>query len=157
MSDRTSPGRTAYVRLSQVRLPNYVSESAIAYQRADGTVGAASSELWAEDPQQAITHALGTALREVSGVTVIYEPWPVGLDVAGTISVSIHRLLGTLGSETRLSGQFLIVSPEQVLIARDFDFRETVNGADIPALLRSYARALRQLAEALAEALRASS
>ena len=143
-------GTPPAVRLADVRLPSYLADASIAYMRADGSVVALPGEQWAEDPQQAITRAVGDALHQASRAMVIYEPWPVGLESAGSVSVSIHRLLGVPGGETRLTGQFLLVSAGQVLTVHDFDLREAVNGSDTQALLRSYAKALERLAQLVA-------
>ena len=143
------------IQLAQVQLPSYLQDAAIDYLTADGMVGSFATEHWAEDPQQAITHVLGSALRDVAGMTVIYEPWPGGLESSASVTISIHQLLGALGGETRLVGQFMVVTPRQVLKVRDFDLREPVVGADTTALLRSYSRALSALAVQIAEQARA--
>lgn len=71
------PNRLGTAELKDVSLPEYAADQEVAFQTGDGAVRSNSDNLWADDPARSFTTTLARAISDVSGATVISEPWPL--------------------------------------------------------------------------------
>ena len=69
--------RLGTAELKDVSLPEYASGQEVSWQTPDGAVRSTPDDLWADSPQRAFTLSLARAISDVSGATVIGEPWPL--------------------------------------------------------------------------------
>lgn len=107
MSQEVS-NRLGTAELADVELPDYASSDEVAFQAEDGTVRSTPRQLWADQPQRSFTVTLARAISEVSGATVIPEPWPLTEPAAHKIRVEVERALAGRDGQYRLSGRYYV-------------------------------------------------
>lgn len=100
--------RIGTAELKDVSLPEYASSDEVAYQSADGAVRSTPKNLWADTPQRAFTQTLARTISEVSGATVIAEPWPLQNPPDRRIDVRVERALAQANGVYRLSGTYYV-------------------------------------------------
>ncbi|RJL03369.1 membrane integrity-associated transporter subunit PqiC [Paracoccus aestuarii] len=130
------PNRIGTAELKDVSLPEYASDQEVAFQTADGAVRSNPDNLWADSPSRAFTVALARAISDVSGATVIGEPWPLAQPPARRIEVRVERALAQADGAYRLSGRYFVaddgLTGGGANHARSFDIRVPM-GAQNPA------------------------
>lgn len=77
-----------------MQLPEYASDQEVAFQTEDGAVRSNPDSLWADNPSRAFTTTLARTISEVSGATVIGEPWPLAEPPARVVEVRVERAHG---------------------------------------------------------------
>jgi uncharacterized lipoprotein YmbA len=119
--------RLGTAELKDVSLPDYASNQEVAFQTADGAVRSNPKNLWADTPGRAFTTTLARAISDVSGATVIGEPWPLAEPPARVLEVRVERALAQANNIYRLSGRYFVsddgLSGNGANQARSFDIR----------------------------------
>lgn len=146
--------RIGTAELKDVQLPEYASDQEVAFQTPDGAVRSNPENLWADSPSRAFTTTLARAIGEVSGATVIGEPWPLAQPPARVLEVRVERALAQADNTYRLSGRYFVsddgLTGGGTNHARSFDIRVPM-GAQTPAATAAAAsQALSVLAQQIA-------
>ncbi|MFV0335745.1 MAG: membrane integrity-associated transporter subunit PqiC [Tropicimonas sp.] len=107
------PGRVANqlgptVELRDVSLPEYASGQEVSWQTPDGAVRSTPDNLWADNPQRAVTLTLARAISDVSGAAVIAEPWPLGEPAGKRLEVRVEKALAQADGIYRLTGRYFV-------------------------------------------------
>lgn len=102
------PNRLGSAVLKDVALPQYASDQEVAFQTADGAVRSNPDNLWADSPSRAFTTTLARAITDVSGATVIGEPWPLAEPPRREVEVRVERALAQANGIYRLSGRYFV-------------------------------------------------
>lgn len=108
----TSPQATGdqlgATELQTVSLPDYAAADPIAWQGADGAVRANSKVVWADKPERAFTVSLARAISEISGATVIPEPWPLASPPQSKLDVRVEQAIAANDGFYRLKGRYFL-------------------------------------------------
>jgi uncharacterized lipoprotein YmbA len=75
VEDRIAIG-PASVEVLEISLPAYAEDADIFVQGQGGALSPAAGVAWADDTSRALTLDLTRALNELTGATVVPEPWP---------------------------------------------------------------------------------
>lgn len=109
--------------LRDVSLPEYASGGVVSWQTADGAVRSNPRNLWADKPQRAFTLTLARAISDMSGATVIAEPWPLAEPPRRRVEVRVEKALAQLDGIYRLQGRYYVSNDSAggSNLARSFD------------------------------------
>ncbi|WP_299362317.1 ABC-type transport auxiliary lipoprotein family protein [uncultured Paracoccus sp.] len=94
--------------LRDVSLPEYAEAGEVSWQTQDGAVRSNSKRLWADEPERAFTLTLARSISEMSGATVIAEPWPLAEPPRRRIEVRVEKALAQLNGIYRLQGAYYV-------------------------------------------------
>ena len=144
--------RIGTAELLDVTLPDYASAEQVAFQAPDGSVRSGPKELWADKPQRAFTVALARSVSDVSGATVIPEPWPLTEPPAHKIRVDVEKALAGRDGVYRLVGRYY-VSDERGTgssQARSFSISVPVPAGSTSGVAAAQSAAIGQLAQQIA-------
>jgi uncharacterized protein len=148
------PDRIGTAELKDVSLPSYASDQEVAFQTGDGAVRSNPDNLWADDPARAFTVALARAISEVSGATVIGEPWPLAEPPARVLEVRVERALAQADNVYRLSGRYFVsddgIGGSGANQARSFDISVPMTAQDPAATAAAAGQAVSLLAQQIA-------
>ncbi len=156
--------------LRDVSLPDYASAGEVSWQTPDGAVRSNPKTLWADKPERAFTLALARAISDLSGATVIAEPWPLAEPPRRRVEVRVERALAQANGIYRLSGRYYVSNdtPGAANQARSFDISvplpvavkkasslggggtAQVDASAAPAIAAAQNRAIAQLARQIA-------
>ena len=100
--------RLGTTELKDVSLPDYANAGEVSWQTADGAVRSNTKELWADNPQRAFTQTLARTISDISGATVIGEPWPLAEPPRRTLEVRVETALAEANGIYRLSGRYFV-------------------------------------------------
>ncbi|MCF3974361.1 PqiC family protein [Paracoccus salsus] len=147
------PNRLGTAELKDVSLPEYASDQEVMWQTADGAVRSTPDNLWADNPQRAFTQMLARTISDMSGATVISEPWPLAEPPQRVLEVRVEKALAQANGLYRLSGRYF-VSQESgggTNHARSFDISVPLAGNQQPsAVAAALSLAITQLAGQIA-------
>lgn len=117
--------------LRDVSLPEYAEGGEVSWQTADGAVRSNPRNLWADEPERAFTLTLARAISDMSGATVIAEPWPLAEPPRRRVEVRVEKALAQRDGIYRLSGRYYVSqdSAGGTNHARSFDIAVPVPGA----------------------------
>lgn len=117
--------------LRDVSLPEYAEAGEVSWQTADGAVRSNPRNLWADEPERAFTLTLARAISDMSGATVIAEPWPLAEPPRRRVEVRVEKALAQLDGIYRLSGRYYVSqdSAGGTNHARSFDIAVPLPGA----------------------------
>ncbi|MFG6079849.1 membrane integrity-associated transporter subunit PqiC [Paracoccus litorisediminis] len=149
------PNRLGTTELKDVSLPDYASAGEVSWQSADGAVRSNTKQLWADNPQRAFTQTLARAISDLSGATVIGEPWPLAEPPRRTLEVRVEKALAQSDGTYRLAGRYFVGDSRSggANQARNFDIHVPMGegGAASPATVaRAQSLAIAQLARQIA-------
>ncbi|HRO14003.1 MAG TPA: PqiC family protein, partial [Paracoccus sp. (in: a-proteobacteria)] len=116
--------------LRDVSLPEYAAAGEVSWQTADGAVRSTPRNLWADKPERAFTLTLAQVISDLSGATVIAEPWPLSEPPRRRIEVRVQRALAHADGIYRLTGRYYVSndSPGGANHARGFDIAVPLAG-----------------------------
>lgn len=146
------PNRLGTAELKDVTLPEYASDQEIMWQTEDGAIRSNPDNLWADSPQRGFTLALAREISDVSGATVIGEPWPLAEPPQRSLEVRVERALAQSNGVYRLTGRYF-VSDEQsggTNHARSFDISVPLTSNQPGAIAAALSTAIGQLARQIA-------
>lgn len=138
--------------LKDVSLPQYASDQEVMWQTADGAVRSNPDNLWADSPQRAFTQSLATAISNVSGATVIGEPWPLAEPPQRTLEVRVDKALAQANGVYRLTGRYFVANKGSGAAnhARSFDISVPLTSNEPSAIATALSQAIEQLARQIA-------
>lgn len=94
--------------LKEVSLPDYAASDEIAWQDADGSVRSSTKILWADKPQRAFTITLAREISEISGASVVPEPWPFPSPPKHRLDVRVEQALAANDGYFHLKGRYFV-------------------------------------------------
>lgn len=153
------PNRLGRAEMREVSLPQYASGQEIAYQTADGALRSSPDNLWADDQRRAVTLALARQISELSGATVVAEPWPLASEPQRRIEVRIERFLAAADNAVHLDGVYYVspagydaqggdvVRPFAITVPMQTDGKQATPGL----IARTQSQALAVLASRMAQ------
>ena len=146
------PNRLGTAELKDVSLPEYAAAGEDSWQTADGAVRSNTKELWADNPQRAVTQSLARAISDVSGATVIAEPWPLAEPPRRKIEVRVEQALARADGIYRLSGRYFVADSGAggANQARSFDISVPLADDEPGTIARAQSQAITQLARQIA-------
>lgn len=146
------PNRLGTAELKDVSLPEYASDQEVMWQTADGAVRSTPDNLWADDPQRAFTLTLARAISDMSGATVIGEPWPLAEPPQRVLEVRVEKALAQADGTYRLAGRYFVSDEGSggVNHARSFDISVPLAGDQPTAIAAALSQAISQLAQQIA-------
>lgn len=146
------PDRLGTVELRDVSLPEYATSNEVSWQSADGAVRSNTRQLWADEPQRAVTLTLARAISEVSGATVIAEPWPLAEPPRRRLEVRVERALAQSDGHYRFSGRYFVSDAGSggVNQARSFDISVPLAGQKPADVAQAQSQAIARLAGQIA-------
>ncbi len=146
------PDRLGTAELKDVSLPEYAAAGEISWQTEDGAVRSNTKKLWADTPQRAFTQTLARTISDLSGATVIAEPWPLAEPPRRRLEVRVEKALAQSDGVYRLSGRYF-VSDEAAggaNQARSFDISVPLADDEPGTIARAQSQAITQLARQIA-------
>lgn len=148
------PDRLGLTELREVSLPEYASGQEIAWQTAEGAVRSGPGNLWADNPQRSFTLTLARAISDLSGATVISEPWPLAEPPQRRLEVRVEKALAQADGMFRLGGRYFL-SDERfgaggASHARSFDISVPLASDQPAAVAQAMSLAIAQLAGQIA-------
>lgn len=150
------PNRLGTAELKDVSLPAYASAGEVSWQGPDGAVRSNTRQLWADEPQRAFTLTLARAISDISGATVIAEPWPLAEPPRRSLEVRVEKALAQANGTYRLSGRYFVgdTGAGGTNHARSFDISVPLgvqgDKAGPAAIARAQSAAIAQLAQQIA-------
>lgn len=146
------PDRLGTAELRDVSLPGYASDQEVMWQTADGAVRSSPDNLWADNPQRAFTQSLARAISDVSGATVISEPWPLAEPPQRMLEVRVEKALAQADGTYRLSGRYFVSDETSggANHARSFDIVVPLSGDQPGVIAAALSQAIGQLAQQIA-------
>lgn len=153
VSTQVAGDQLGATELRDVSLPEYASASEVAWQSMDGVVRSSSRRLWADNPQRAFTLTLARAISEISGATVIPEPWPMATPAQRRLDVRVEKALASNDGFFRLQGRYFLSDEgggSGQDHARAFDIAVPVNDNTPQAVANAFSIAITLLAEQIA-------
>lgn len=147
------PNRLGTAELKDVSLPDYASGDEVSWQTPDGAVRSNTKQLWADDPQRAVTLTLARTISDISGATVIAEPWPLAEPPRRIVEVRVEKALAQASGGYRLSGRYFVsdAGAGGANQARSFDITIPLGEKPGPgAIARAQSQAVAQLARQIA-------
>lgn len=146
------PNRLGTAELKDVSLPEYASDEELAFQTADGAVRSSPDNLWADNPERAFTLSLARAISDVSGATVIGEPWPLAEPPQRVLEVRVERALAQANNTYRLSGRYFVADDRSggANHARSFDILVQMQGSSPAYTAAAASEAISILAQQIA-------
>ena len=96
------------VSVLNVDLPTYASVEDIAVAQPGGLVETTNENIWADDPQRAITLELARVLAQITRATVAPQPWPFQDDPEAVVDVRLETAVAQAGGQFRMSGQYFV-------------------------------------------------
>lgn len=144
--------RLGTAELKDVSLPEYASGQEVAFQTADGAVRSTPDNLWADNPQRAFTLSLARAISDVSGATVIGEPWPLAEPPQRGLEVRVEKALAQSNNIYRLSGRYFVSNEGSggSNHARSFDISVPMSSNSPAAAAAASSQAITILAQQIA-------
>ncbi|MFT4011911.1 MAG: PqiC family protein [Paracoccus sp. (in: a-proteobacteria)] len=152
VSGERLPNRLGTAELKDVSLPDYASAGEVSWQSPDGAVRSNTKELWADNPQRAFTLTLARTISDMSGATVIAEPWPLSEPPRRTLEVRVEKALAQANGSYRLSGRYFVGDGGTggTNQARSFDISIPIQDTAPAEVARAQSLAIAQLARQIA-------
>ena len=153
LSGERVPDRLGTAELKDVSLPEYASGDEVSWQSDDGAVRSNTKQVWADSPQRAFTQTLARTISDLSGATVIAEPWPLAEPPRRKIEVRVEKALAQADGVYRLSGRDFGADDAAggANQAPSFDISVPLSADAAPeAIARAQSQAIAQLARQIA-------
>lgn len=148
-AQRQATNRLGPTELRRVSLPAYASGEEVAFQTADGAVRSNTEVLWADQPERAVTLSLARLISDMSGATVIGEPWPLASAPRHRLDVRVEQALAGSDGIFRFTGRYFL-SDEDLAgpnHARGFAFRVPVDPESPASIAQAWSSSITLLAE----------
>lgn len=156
---KSLPNRLGSVEIREVSLPEYAAGQEVAWQTEDGAVRSNPDQVWADAQPRAVTLELARQISNVSGATVIAEPWPLAQSPSRRLEVRVEQMLARADGTFRLAGQYFVtpdLGGNGADVVRRFDIAVPIvtGEGDVqdPALIaKAQALAVQGLAQQIAQ------
>lgn len=139
--------------LKEVSLPDYAAADELAWQGTDGAVRSSTKILWADNPERAFTITLARAISEISGGSVVPEPWPFPSPPQHRLDVRVEQALAANDGYFRLKGRYFVAAEGSGAGShhtRVFDIAVPVDQDNPEAVANAVSVAITMLAEQIA-------
>ncbi|MBA4491030.1 membrane integrity-associated transporter subunit PqiC [Paracoccus sp. S1E-3] len=139
--------------LKTVSLPDYAAADPIPWQDPDGSVRANNKKVWADKPERAFTETLARTISEMSGASVISEPWPLANPPQHKLDVRVEKALASSDGYYRLKGRYFLSAEGSGAGShhtRYFDIAVPVDPKNPASVAQAAAQAISQLAQQIA-------
>lgn len=140
--------------LKTVSLPDYAAADAISWQDPDGSVHANKKMIWADKPERAFTETLARTISEMSGASVIAEPWPLASPPQHKLDVRVEKALASNDGYFRLKGRYFLSAEGSGAGShhtRYFDIAVPVDPKNPASVAQAASQAITQLAQQIAQ------
>lgn len=148
-AQRQATNRLGATELRRVSLPAYAAGEEVAFQTQDGAVRSNTEILWADQPERAVTLSLARLVSDISGATVIAEPWPLATQPRHRLDVRVEQALAGSDGTFRFTGRYFL-SDENLTgtnQARSFAIRVPADPDSPASIAQAWSAAITQLAE----------
>lgn len=144
--------RLGTAELKDVSLPEYAAAGEVAWQTSDGAVRSNTKRLWADNPQRAFTLTLARTISDISGATVIAEPWPLAEPPRRRVEVRVEKALAQADGIYRLRGRYFVADEASggANQSRSFDIQIPMPDQTPGAVAQVQSQAIAQLARQIA-------
>ncbi|MFD1880645.1 PqiC family protein [Paracoccus pacificus] len=152
-SGKRLANRLGTAELRDVSLPEYAAGQEVAWQTPDGAVRSVPDQLWADSPQRAFTLTLAGRISDISGATVIAEPWPLGAPPDRRLEVRVEKALAGADGMYRLEGRYFVSNSSYTSgndLTRKFNIVVPLGAEGPGAIARAQSNAIGQLADQIA-------
>ncbi|MFD1795140.1 hypothetical protein FQV27_14310 [Paracoccus aurantiacus] len=139
--------------LATVSLPDYAAADPIPWQDEGGAVRSNTKIIWADKPERAFTETLARAISEMSGASVIAEPWPLASPPQHKLDVRVEKALASNDGYFRLKGRYFVSAEGSGAGShhtRNFDIAVPVDPENPAAVAQAAAQSITQLAQQIA-------
>ena len=157
ISKRTSPAHQAVIGIGPVKLADYLDESQIVTRTSDHQLVKAEYDRWAGSLSDNLTNVLADNIGFLVPTTsILLYPWRTDLPIDYQVLVDVIRCDARLGEAVWLEARWSVLQgPDKKLLKMQrASIQEPVTGADYAALVAAQSRALAQLSQEIAEAIR---
>lgn len=152
----TAPAQTQTLVLNRIQLADYLDTDRIVVQTDDVTLHPARDHLWVDTLSQELRRGLRARLGSRLPNLSVTDPLP-GAATAPSLSLTIDQFHGQMQGYAVLSGQWLLVSPQQQTLQQHaFKFSTPLSENGYPALVRALGANLDLLSEQIASQLQSS-
>jgi uncharacterized lipoprotein YmbA len=159
ISKRQSPAQNAVIGIGPVKLADYLDESLIVTRTTDNQLEKAQFNRWVGPFKDNFMNVLADNIGILLSTDRIYlYPWRLTVPLNYQVTVDVVRCDGRLGDAAWLEARWSIFKgPDKQLVKmRRSNISEPVTGADYASLVAAQSRAVGQLSQEIAEAIRAA-
>lgn len=152
-SPRITSDQLGPTELATVSLPDYAAADPIPWQDAGGAVRSNSKVIWADKPERAFTETLARTISEMSGASVIAEPWPLASPPQHKLDVRVEQALASNDGFFRLKGRYFLSAEGSGTGShhtRGFDIAVPVDPENPAAVAQAATQAVTLLAQQIA-------
>ncbi len=156
---RKSPTQNAVIGIGPVKLADYLDQSMLVTRTNDNQAVKAEFDRWVGSFKDNFINVLADDIGFLLSTDRIYlYPWRVSVPIDYQIILDIVRCDGRLGDAAWLEARWSILEgPDKKLLKMGrSSIREPVTGADYPALVAAESRAVANLSQEIAGAIRGS-
>jgi uncharacterized lipoprotein YmbA len=157
VSRRSSPVKNAVIGIGPVKLADYLDDSLIVTRTSHNELAKAQFNRWAGSFKDNFINVLADDIGFLLSTERIYlYPWRLSVPIDYQVAVDVVRCDGRLGDAAYLEARWSIFKgPEKKLLKMHrSNIREPVTGADYADLVAAESRAVAQLSQEIAEAIR---
>jgi uncharacterized lipoprotein YmbA len=157
VSRRSSPVQSAVIGIGPVKMAEYLDESLIVTRTSHNELAKAQFNRWVGSFKDNFINVLADDIGFLLSTERIHlYPWRLSVPIDYQITVDVVRCDGRLGDAAWLEARWSILKgPEKKLLkTRRSSIREPVMGPDYAALVAAQSRAVAQLSQEIAEAIR---
>ena len=159
ISKRKSPAQNAVVGIGPVKLADYLDQSMLVTRTADNQAVKAEYDRWVGSFKDNFTNVLADNIGALLGTDRIYlYPWRVAVPIDYQVIVDVVRCDGRLNDAAWLEARWTVFAgPDKNLVKMSrSSIREPVRGEDYAALVAAQSRAVAQLSQEIAKAIKAA-
>ncbi|MEM8788750.1 MAG: PqiC family protein [Pseudomonadota bacterium] len=147
--------RADNIEVVSVSLPLYASLEEIGVAAGDGAVRFDEQNLWADDPERALSLSLARHMTEITGGVAAVEPWPLTSVPDARLTVQVERVIARPGGTVEFSGVYVLspVAEEFADRAEQFSFAVPMVQPGFGGVADAHGQAMLVLAEQVARQL----
>lgn len=148
------------IGVGPVKIPEYLDRLLIVTRSSESSLQLAEFERWAEPLDKSIPRILTENLSALLGSDQIaMHPWPTALSVEYQVVLEVNRLDGTLGQKALLDARWTLLADKgkRIVVRKNSVISEPITGASYEGLVQAQSRALAQLSQEIATAIRNAS
>lgn len=157
ISKRKSPAQNAVIGIGPVKLADYLDQSMLITRTSDNQAVKAEYDRWVGSFKDNFINVLADNIGLLLSTERIYlYPWRVSVPIDYQVVLDVVRCDGRLGDAAWLEARWTIFGGpgKKLLKMNRSSLREPVTGPDYAALVAAQSRAVGQLSQEIAEALK---
>jgi len=156
---RENPAHHAVIGIGPVKLADYLDQAQLVTRTADHQAVKAEYDRWVGSFKDNFTNVLADNIGALLGTDRIYlYPWRVAVPIDYQVIVDVVRCDGRLNDAAWLEARWTVFAgPDKNLVKMSrSSIREPVRGEDYAALVAAQSRAVAQLSQEIAKAIKAA-